>query len=307
MSIDIQYILCTNGSHNDAKSAILGDLLLVRFAVNFDRLPLEYRRTPTNGNDVWWRGILHSFANQDDGFCLRNEQVGAGAYAYLTVSTSSTAWSVNWALLCFDPKNKRQCATRCSPKPALLSLGNERAINSGWIDLRLYLIIYSHFKTPFILSLNPFTPKSDQFTISPVPCSPELNALKFICSYIFSFLKTPFIPSLKGNAVYEKDDGRKVLYLSGIDAWAETPSVDFRTSSFTVALWVKVLAPYESRGHIYSNWALRKQFALYYYQNKKRLTLHARNTAGADLWLIHARYPVTSTQRSRLFSLSSVE
>ena len=87
------------------------------------------------------------------------------------------------------------------------------------------------------------------------------------------------------------DGHRKVLYLDGTESWAETPAVDFRTTSFTLACWVKILPTGADYMTIYADWSGPPQFMLRYVKGGKKIAFLVRNTKGdAVLSNTFARY-----------------
>ena len=82
------------------------------------------------------------------------------------------------------------------------------------------------------------------------------------------------------------DRHRKVLYLDGTDSWAETPAVDFRTTSFTLACWVKILPTGADYMTIYGDWSNPWQFLFRYVKAGQTISLQTRNNKGVDLLII---------------------
>ena len=82
------------------------------------------------------------------------------------------------------------------------------------------------------------------------------------------------------------DGHRKVLYLDGTESWAETPAVDFRTTSFTLACWVKILPTDADEAPIYGDWSSPWQFRLRYVKAGQKISLQTRNNKGVDLLII---------------------
>ena len=82
---------------------------------------------------------------------------------------------------------------------------------------------------------------------------------------------------LKGDAEYRVDGHRKVLYLDGTESWAETPAVDFRTTSFTLACWVKILPTGANYTTIYADWSDPHQFMLRYVKARQTIGFVVRN------------------------------
>ena len=93
---------------------------------------------------------------------------------------------------------------------------------------------------------------------------------------------------LKGDAEYRVDGHRKVLYLDGTESWAETPAVDFRTTSFTLACWVKILPTGADKMTIYGDWSDPQQFMLRYI--KPTIKFVARNTKRVSIVKSFAGY-----------------
>ena len=88
---------------------------------------------------------------------------------------------------------------------------------------------------------------------------------------------------LKGDAEYRVDGHRKVLYLDGTESWAETPAVDFRTTSFTLACWVKILPTGANFMTIYGDWSYPYQFRLKFVKGGQKISLQTRNGKAVDL------------------------
>ena len=88
---------------------------------------------------------------------------------------------------------------------------------------------------------------------------------------------------LKGDAEYRVDGHRKVLYLDGTESWAETPAVDFRTKSFTLACWVKILPTGADFMAIYGDWSDPHQFMLRYVKDGQTIGFFVRNNKGQPL------------------------
>ena len=88
---------------------------------------------------------------------------------------------------------------------------------------------------------------------------------------------------LKGDAEYRVNGHRKVLYLDGTESWAETPAVDFRTTSFTLACWLKILPTGADAMPIYGDWSNPWQFRLRYVKAGQKISLQTRNNKGDGL------------------------
>jgi len=77
----------------------------------------------------------------------------------------------------------------------------------------------------------------------------------------------PFAFSLEGTASYQTDGGIKSLHLDERSGYAEIPAINFRKSSFSIALRFNV---YNSHylGHLISDWSSPGQFRLYVHDRK---------------------------------------
>ena len=86
----------------------------------------------------------------------------------------------------------------------------------------------------------------------------KLRILTYIILYDFS---------LEGNASYQTNGGIKSLHLDGLSGYAEIPAVNFRKSSFSIALGFNVHNSHYL-GHLVSDWSSPWQFRLYVYGRK---------------------------------------
>ena len=68
--------------------------------------------------------------------------------------------------------------------------------------------------------------------------------------------------SLEGTASYQTDGGIKSLHLDGRSGYAEIPAINFRKSSFSIALRFYVHNSH-CLGHLISDWSSPGQFRLY--------------------------------------------
>ena len=72
----------------------------------------------------------------------------------------------------------------------------------------------------------------------------------------------PYAFSLKSTASYQTDGGIKSLHLDGRSGYAEIPAINFRKSSFSIALRFNVHNSHRL-GHLISDWSSPGQFRLY--------------------------------------------
>ena len=84
-----------------------------------------------------------------------------------------------------------------------------------------------------------------------------------ILSYII-----PYDFRLKGDASYQTNGGIKSLHLDGISGYAEIPAINFRKSSFSIALRYNVHDSNNKERHIISDWSSPWQFRLFVYYRK---------------------------------------
>ena len=68
---------------------------------------------------------------------------------------------------------------------------------------------------------------------------------------------------LFGNAKYVVDGNKHVLYLDGVNSYAEVPAVDIRTTSFTMTCWIKIPFYPTIQGTIFADWSHPFQFRFY--------------------------------------------
>lgn len=71
--------------------------------------------------------------------------------------------------------------------------------------------------------------------------------------------------SLKTGAIYKDEDGVTSLFLNGSGAYATTPAVDFGSTSFTIASWVKLQSPVNDPSPLYADWSNPMKFIIYAY------------------------------------------
>ena len=86
----------------------------------------------------------------------------------------------------------------------------------------------------------------------------KLRILTYIILYGFR---------LEGTASYRTNGGIKSLHLDGISGYAEIPAINFRKSSFSIALRFNVHDSY-IEGHLISDWSSPWQFRLYVHYRK---------------------------------------
>ncbi|XP_048584250.1 uncharacterized protein LOC5517652 isoform X2 [Nematostella vectensis] len=72
--------------------------------------------------------------------------------------------------------------------------------------------------------------------------------------------------SVFGRVKYARHNNKRVTCLDGKTSYLETPAVDFRTISFSVSAWVKIIDPLKM-SFIYSDWSSPFQFRLYVRDN----------------------------------------
>ena len=82
-----------------------------------------------------------------------------------------------------------------------------------------------------------------------------------------SNLLFPYDLRLEGSASYQTNGGIKSLHLDGLSGYAEIPAVNFRKSSFSIALRFNVHNSHYL-GHLISDWSSPWQFRLYVYERK---------------------------------------
>ena len=109
----------------------------------------------------------------------------------------------------------------------------------------------------------------------------HLKSLHFVylSIEIFHVLKTlaklriltyviPYDFRLVGDASYQTNGGIKSLHLDGISGYAEIPAINFRKSSFSIALRFNVHDSYIKERHLISDWSSPWQFRLYVHYRK---------------------------------------
>ena len=84
-----------------------------------------------------------------------------------------------------------------------------------------------------------------------------------ILSYII-----PYDFRLKGDASYQTNGGIKSLHLDGISGYAEIPAINFRKSSFSIALRYNVHDSNIKERHFISDWSSPWQFRLFVHYRK---------------------------------------
>ena len=82
----------------------------------------------------------------------------------------------------------------------------------------------------------------------------KLRILTYIILYDFR---------LEGSASYQTNGGIKSLHLDGFSGYAEIPAINFRKSSFSIALRFNVHDSYIKERHLISDWSSPWQFRLY--------------------------------------------
>ena len=103
----------------------------------------------------------------------------------------------------------------------------------------------------------------------------KLKILTYIIPYDFR---------LEGTASYQTNGGIKSLHLDGISGYAEIPAINFRKSSFSIALRINVHNSY-NQGHLISDWSSPRQFRLYVHYRKVYVQLR-RSCVTQDLLLL---------------------
>ena len=101
----------------------------------------------------------------------------------------------------------------------------------------------------------------------------KLRILTYIMPYDFR---------LKGNALYQTNDGIKSLHLDGISGYAEIPAINFRKSSFSIALRYNVHDSNINERHLISDWSSPWQFRLFVHYRKVWVQLR-RSGVSQDL------------------------
>ena len=91
----------------------------------------------------------------------------------------------------------------------------------------------------------------------------KLRILTYIIPYDFR---------LEGSASYQTNGRIKSLHLDGISGYAEIPAINFRKSSFSIALQFNVHDSY-NQGHLISDWSFPWQFRLYVHYRKVHMQL----------------------------------
>ena len=84
-----------------------------------------------------------------------------------------------------------------------------------------------------------------------------------ILSYII-----PYDFRLKGDASYQTNGGIKSLHLDGISGYAEIPAINFRKSSFSIALRYNVHDSNIKERHLISDWSSPWQFRQFVHYRK---------------------------------------
>ena len=102
----------------------------------------------------------------------------------------------------------------------------------------------------------------------------KLRILTYIMPYDFR---------LKGNALYQTNDGIKSLHLDGISGYAEIPAINFTKSNFSIALRFNVHDSY-NQGHLISDWSSPWQFTLFVHYRKVHVQL--RRSIGVSRGLL---------------------
>ena len=97
----------------------------------------------------------------------------------------------------------------------------------------------------------------------------KLRILTYIIPYDFR---------LVGDASYQTNGGIKSLHLDGISGYAEIPAINFRKSSFSIALRFNVHDSY-NQGHLISDWSSPWQFRLYVRYRKVQVQLRRSGVA----------------------------
>ena len=82
----------------------------------------------------------------------------------------------------------------------------------------------------------------------------KLRILTYIILYDFR---------LEGNASYQTNGGIKSLHLDGISGYAGIPAINFRKSSFSIAIRFNVHDSHIKERHLISDWSSPWQFRLY--------------------------------------------
>ena len=98
----------------------------------------------------------------------------------------------------------------------------------------------------------------------------------------------PYDFRLEGTASYQTDNGIKSLHLDGRSGYAEIPAINFRRSSFSIALRFKVHDSY-NQGHLLSDWSSPWQFRLYVYDRKVYVELRRSGEVQTVLFMASDR------------------
>ena len=85
---------------------------------------------------------------------------------------------------------------------------------------------------------------------------------------ILSYIIIPYDFRLEGDASYQTNGGIKSLHLDGISGYAEIPAINFRKSSFSIALRFNVHDSYIKERHLISDWSSPWQFRLFVHYRK---------------------------------------
>ena len=88
---------------------------------------------------------------------------------------------------------------------------------------------------------------------------------------------------LRGTASYQIRSGFKSLYLDGRAGYADIPAIDFRKSSFSIAIRFNV-QDVHTLGHLFSDWSSPFQFRVYVFV--EHVYVHLRRP-GDVLDLLH--------------------
>ena len=102
------------------------------------------------------------------------------------------------------------------------------------------------------------------------------------------FKVIPYDFRLEGTASYQTDNGIKSLYLDGRSGYAEIPAINFRRSSFSIALRFNVHDSY-SQGHLISDWSSPWQFRLFVYNRKVYVELRRSGEVQRVLYMLSDR------------------
>ena len=123
----------------------------------------------------------------------------------------------------------------------------------------------------------------------------KLRILTYIIPYDFR---------LVGDASYQTNGGIKSLHLDGISGYAEIPAINFRKSSFSIALRFNVHDSYIKERHLISDWSSPWQFRLYVQYRKVHVQL--RRSIGVSRGLLSMASNRLVKKRSNHFLHSRV-